>query len=562
MRKIVLCMLLTATSFIAAAQNSVRNWEKTAIVAGTNPIPVNGYSWFQTTTTTNNIASCAYNPVTDRLYVANRGIDIYIINPATGEQIGTLSKVGITQGTFGFQKVRVTSTGEIFAASLRTSTANGNTFVYYWANETANPVQLGNASTGITLNSERTGDSFAVTGSGQNVVMYFGGNPSIVAPATHSVQIVNKNGPGITDFVKVNNISLTANSARSGIAPVTTGITSDLWISGVTVAKRLITSTGVETKVVVSTRLGPSASDPSIPVGTYTPTTAGSISDKFSALEYFEIGAKKFLATTGANDNPFTGEGLILHIYDVTDVNAIKLIESTQLTNTYYANTNATADIAMKRVVNGNGSVAMTFFQLITNNGLASYTLNFAADGTLPVSLTSFTAGLSNGVSKLSWTTASESNNSGFDVQRSTDGVEFASIGFVASKAVQGNSSSVINYSYEDKTVPAGTQYYRLKQIDLNGDVEYSTIKVVNNVLNELAVKIYPNPAQNTLTLSTPLSLKGASYTVYNMVGQDFIKGKADELTNIDVSTLAPGIYFIKVISLQNEVQSLKFVKQ
>nr|WP_161792107.1 T9SS type A sorting domain-containing protein [Pedobacter glucosidilyticus] len=558
MRKIVLYLFLLTSSLVVSAQNSIRNWEKTAIVAGTNPVPATGYSWFQTTTTTNNIASCAYNPITDKLYVANRGLDIYIINPLTGAQEGTLSKVGITQGSFGFQKVRVTSTGEIFAASLRTSTANGSTFVYYWANESANPVQLGNASTGITLNSERSADSFALTGSGQNVVMYFAGN----SPAPFNVQVVNKNGPGITDFVKVNNITLGANSARSGIAPVTTGITSDLWISGVTVAKRLITSTGAETKVLVSTRLGPTLADPSIPVGFYTPTAAGSISDKFSALEYFEIGAKKFLATTGANDSPFTGEGLILHIYDITDVNAISLIESTKLTNSYYANANATADIAMKRVVNGNGSVTMTFFQLITNNGLASYSLNFAADGTLPVSLKSFTATSSKGVSKLNWATASESNNRGFEIQRSVDGQEFTAIGFVGSKAAQGNSSSLIDYSYEDKTATTGTQYYRLKQIDLNGDFEYSAIKSVSIGLNIADIKIYPNPVSTTLSLATPLHLRGANYIVYNLAGQELIKGKIDGLTQIEVANLSPGTYFIKVESAQKEIQSLKFIKQ
>lgn len=539
MRKIVLCLLLTATSFIAAAQNSVRNWEKSA--GASDPT----YSWF--VTTGGNVNSCAYNPVTDKLYVANRQVGIYIIDPATGSITGTLNITGITlAGSLAFNKIRVTPTGEIFAASLRTSTANGNTFVYYWASEASIPVLLGNTTTGIALLSERAADAFAVTGSGQNVVMYFGGS------GTSNLQVVNKNGTGTADFIKINNITLpAASSARSSIAPVTAGITSDVWISGATISKRLITSTGTVTK---------SLADNLLVAGAYT--SLNSISNKFASLEYFEVGSKKFLAATGANDNPITGEGLAFHVYDVTDVNNVKLIEATKLSNTYLANATPGADIAIKKVLNGNGTYTVTFFQLVNHNGLASYTLNFAADGTLPVSLTSFTAGLSNGVSKLNWTTASESNNSGFDVQRSTDGVEFASIGFVASKAVQGNSSSVINYSYEDKTVPAGTHYYRLKQIDLNGDVEYSTIRVVNNVLNELAVKIYPNPAQNTLTLSTPLSLKGASYTVCNMVGQDFIKGKADELTRIDVSTLMPGIYFIKVISLQNEVQSIKFVKQ
>ncbi|MBC7746085.1 MAG: hypothetical protein H7096_13390 [Flavobacterium sp.] len=81
-----------------------------------------------------------------------------------------------------------------------------------------------------------------------------------------------------------------------------------------------MTSAGVDTKVLASTLLT---------AGTYSDVTpAGSISKNFSSLEYFEVGAKQFLATTGANDAVRTpnGEGLALLIYDITDVNAIKLI--------------------------------------------------------------------------------------------------------------------------------------------------------------------------------------------------------------------------------------------
>lgn len=535
MRKKLLCMLLLAGSLNTYSQGPLtKNWE---ILATTTTGALIGNTSLQTT--------IAYNKVTDKLYLPERNNKISILNPANGALSSPSTLTVLPTNTNAawaasnkYTKMRVTDDGVIYACNL--ATAAGTVYIYRWASET----DVAPTTSAITVTA-RTGDSFAVTGTGVNTVIYLSGsgNPLIYVCTTTD---------GIA-FTHTSTITLTAaDLARSSISAVSNSITSDLWIN----------SPNFETRRISVGSTGAITATSSVATAT--------ISQIYSNTEYIQEGTEKYLAVTGAvigsTYNASTGLGFDFKLYKVTNfasppTTGVTEVGTGKLSNvtaaaplTYYQNTNAYADVAYKK----NGDGTYTFYNLICNNGMAAYT----TASTLPVSLTSFTAGLSNGVSKLSWTTASESNNSGFDVQRSTDGVEFASVGFVTSKAVQGNSSSVINYSYEDKTVPAGTQYYRLKQIDLNGDAEYSAIRVVNNVLNKLAIKIYPNPVQNTLTLSTPLSLKGASYAVYNMVGQDFIKGKADELTNIEVSTLTPGIYFIKLISLQNEVQSLKFVKQ
>ena len=315
---------------------------------------------------------------------------------------------------------------------------------------------------------------------------------------------------------------------------------------------------------MAGTRLGPTLADPSIPVGFYTPTAAGSISDKFGSLEYFEIGSKKFLATAGANDNPLTGEGLALHIYDVTDFNAVKLVEATKLSGSYIANTNGTSDIATKKVTNGDGTTTMTFFQVVTNNGLASYSLTFNPDGTLPVDLTSFTAAIKNSKNTLTWTTASESNNSGFDIESSTDGSGFNKIGFVATKAVSGNSNAVLTYSFEDAKAAKGTTYYRLKQVDFNGDFKYSDIKFINNSLNNaVAFSVYPNPVTNVIRLSTPVQdLSGYQVDLYNTNGTKVKSLNLVDGNSIDVSDLSSAIYMLKVSKDKNLVQTLKLVKQ
>ena len=100
--------------------------------------------------------------------------------------------------------------------------------------------------------------------------------------------------------------------------------------------------------------------------------------------------------------------------------------------------------------------------------------LSDLSDNSLPVTLTSFTARVTaaNFV-ELNWTTESEINNLGFYVERRAEGGEFTPLagGFVPG---QGNSNQSHDYSYEDRTVTPGNWYYRLKQVDFNGDFEYS----------------------------------------------------------------------------------------
>ena len=86
----------------------------------------------------------------------------------------------------------------------------------------------------------------------------------------------------------------------------------------------------------------------------------------------------------------------------------------------------------------------------------------------LPVELSSFTASENAGKSQLEWTTLTETNNRGFQVERSANGSEWMKIGFVFSKASEGNSTQKLQYSYTDNNPLHGDNYYRLKQYDLD----------------------------------------------------------------------------------------------
>ena len=111
----------------------------------------------------------------------------------------------------------------------------------------------------------------------------------------------------------------------------------------------------------------------------------------------------------------------------------------------------------------------------------------------VPVELTSFIGSIVNGNVLLNWTTATETNNSGFEIQRSSDRINFNNIAFVPGF---GTTTERRNYSYTDNSANSGKYYYRLKQIDYNGAFAYSDIVEVEvKTPTEFALnQNYPNP--------------------------------------------------------------------
>ena len=174
---------------------------------------------------------------------------------------------------------------------------------------------------------------------------------------------------------------------------------------------------------------------------------------------------------------------------------------------------------------------------------------------TLPVDLIAFTAEpLSNKDALLQWTTASEINNSHFDVERSYDGRTYEAVGEVAGN---GNSQHQIEYSYTDASVSKvqNTVYYRLKQVDFDGAYEYSDIRVVrfDAVGNDMQLVAYPNPMSDELNVMLSLP-SGEKYQlqVTNLQGE-LVHQKnhvfSSGLHTLDLSQWNSGMYIVEVIS-------------
>ena len=172
----------------------------------------------------------------------------------------------------------------------------------------------------------------------------------------------------------------------------------------------------------------------------------------------------------------------------------------------------------------------------------------------LPVELISFTATpVDNSYIRLNWATASELDNSGFDIERSVNGIDFEKIGFVEG---HGTTSSQNNYQYHDQNADPNTiYYYRLKQIDVDGKFTFS--KIVSAMLKGqhgfIMDNLKPNPASNMVTVNTVATeAQDATVSLVDMLGRVLIEqswqmGPGLNGTQLDVSKLAPGTYTVGV---------------
>lgn len=187
----------------------------------------------------------------------------------------------------------------------------------------------------------------------------------------------------------------------------------------------------------------------------------------------------------------------------------------------------------------------------------------FLVDGgvILPVVLTNFSGEINpEGHNLLSWQTSYEYNNRGFDVETSTNGIDFHRLATIPSK---GNSGVEQPYRYLHHTPPTGVNYYRLRQTDLDGRFEYS--KVISLMVQGKAIKpvIYPVPAKNTLVIDFGKITGAGELEIFTADMKLIRREKLSTLQNrkvVQVDHLAKGLYFIR-FTTGTQTGILQFVK-
>jgi len=181
----------------------------------------------------------------------------------------------------------------------------------------------------------------------------------------------------------------------------------------------------------------------------------------------------------------------------------------------------------------------------------------------LPIELIKFEATCIENTTQIKWTTANETNNDYFILEKSSDAYNWSQIALING---QGNSNNKTNYSFTDNKQFDGENYYRLKQVNYDKTYQISKIISINCFIDASDINIFPNPAKNVLYItSNQQHTRPIKYEVYDISGKIVLSDYLDFQTNtknaIDISFLDSGIYCISLNT--GTLKTLKrFVKQ
>ncbi|TCJ12488.1 T9SS type A sorting domain-containing protein [Flaviaesturariibacter flavus] len=220
----------------------------------------------------------------------------------------------------------------------------------------------------------------------------------------------------------------------------------------------------------------------------------------------------------------------------------------------------------------GNGNVSQNSSTTTVYNITASSFSPFAITSTsnvLPVTLLSFNGKRQGSRNILNWSTVTEQNNRGFDIERSTDGLTYTSIGFVKSLATGGESTSELAYRFED-VISGGRFYYRLRQVDIDNKFTYSkVVKLSAQSGKENAVSgLYPNPAAAQITALVEATDRGSILmTVVDALGRPVLRRTATVVNgtnsiNLGIGNLTRGRYLLQVLYPDQTRSTTSFIKQ
>lgn len=201
-----------------------------------------------------------------------------------------------------------------------------------------------------------------------------------------------------------------------------------------------------------------------------------------------------------------------------------------------------------------------TNYSVTDEFGCVTDQFSITTSGTLPVLLLSYDVRLQNNKALVTWATTTETNNSYFTIERSSNGIDFVAIGTVNGA---GNSSIVNNYSFDDVNPLLGVSYYRLVQTDFDNNKEYLRIKkIINNKGKDFEVRVI-SPGNGMLTMQINSSNQSVyQLRVFDMSGRE----RRNELISCNAGIcqkdflLGAGVYVCEIINSKGEKLSQKIL--
>ncbi len=242
------------------------------------------------------------------------------------------------------------------------------------------------------------------------------------------------------------------------------------------------------------------------------------------------------------------------------------LVQDTDLDGVYNVGAPEIHDFAMQNfnfTIPATGNSVQVRFIMGQNGGTEETIIdNIRINGTtvLPIELTEFSVKkMEEDKVKINWQTATEVNNDYFSIQRSKDGNSWEEVRRVNGT---GNSNTTIDYSMIDEKPFSGISYYRLKQVDFDGDYEFSNTKSVRLDISNSRYSIYPNPVSSS-QFNVKIPNDGTEIYVLDASGKLIHQAIIDKgISEISLDEFHSGIHFVKFIHAEKiEVQKIIFEK-
>lgn len=208
-------------------------------------------------------------------------------------------------------------------------------------------------------------------------------------------------------------------------------------------------------------------------------------------------------------------------------------------------------------IIDGQGAVTSDFYIEVESGAISCSVL-------LPIDLIYFEGENINDSNMLTWATTNELNHDYFELEKSTDAINFESIAKIKSKSLSENSNRQLAYSYYDVACKA---YYRLKQVDLNGDFKYHKTIFVESEKEKNKPLVMPNPAHNHLSISYKSKTNQLNtIKLFDISGREIQSEQAlfnddNPVFLLDIEKQKSGLYFLIIIT-EFETYHQKIIKE